>query len=131
MLIDPHIHPNPVCIARDGGPLPLKERDEGDPVSLHRGLEVYDADTERDLVASIAAATGLDAPQVVIESVSFPVTVRIAQDKRVPVRLLLSRLFYLAYFSPVHDVCRHVLVTIRGTLRRGVVDAAKRHGDAI
>jgi hypothetical protein len=43
--------------------------------SLLRGIETYDADTETDLVASVAAAAGVNASEVTIESVAFPVKV--------------------------------------------------------
>ena len=43
--------------------------------SLLCGIDTYTADTEEALVASIASAAGVDASEVDIESVAFPVKV--------------------------------------------------------
>jgi hypothetical protein len=43
--------------------------------SLLRGIDIYNAETETAIVASIAAAAGVDASEVDIESVAFPVKV--------------------------------------------------------
>jgi hypothetical protein len=43
--------------------------------SLLRGIDTYNAETETALRASIAAAAGVDASEVDIESVAFPVKV--------------------------------------------------------
>jgi hypothetical protein len=43
--------------------------------TLLRGIDTYTADTEEALVASIASAAGVDASEVDIESVAFPVKV--------------------------------------------------------
>ena len=53
----------------------LTEEDD-DMLNLPPGIEAYDANTEKALVASFASAAGVDASQVVIESASFPIEVR-------------------------------------------------------
>lgn len=62
--------------------------------SLQTGIDTYDADTEKALVASIASAAGVDSSQVVIESVSFSVKVWISLH-------ILSLLTFFLFFYPV------------------------------
>ena len=117
-------------------PLLLTERLNGGR-SLLRGIDTYNAETETAIVASIAAAAGVDASEVDIESVAFPVTASVALKNvtAVQFRAELDVSFRTGIAADLAVSEDRVVVTsvTATTRRRGLLEtpAAAAAGDAL